>query len=53
MAKNKMNKKGNVRGKKQVGRKDRRPKPQAEDFDLTATVPNRNALRLVRNGGGA
>jgi hypothetical protein len=51
MAKNKMNKKGNIRGHKQVGRKDRRPKPQAEEYDLNATtVPNRNALRIIRQG---
>lgn len=50
MAKNKNNRKGNIRGHKQTGRKDRRPKPQAEEYDLNATTPNRNALRLVREG---
>jgi len=49
MAKNKNNRKGNIRGHKQVGRKDRRPKPQAEEYDINATaVPNRASLRLIR-----
>lgn len=51
MAKNKMNKKGNIRNRKGLGRKDRRPKPQADEWTLDATaVPNRNAIRLVKEG---
>jgi len=48
MAKNKNNRKANIRGNKQVGKKVRRPKPEAEEWTLNATTPNRNALRLIR-----